>query len=369
MTATGASTYKLAPSMIRVVKEIDDFLLRWVTPMLRQTGYRKSHHMYRKRFGDGDWAVFSFRDYPLPNARGSFLAEASFVPARLLEWFNYSHPTQAMKQPTGWLMYWSNPLPPSEGHTWAYESDAERELCAAELIDRLHAVAGLFQRFGENPKLLASAVLEQKPPALRELSTLASHFHHPAWRAAVLVDRGSSPELRQAVADADQFPALRLRDWVQTHVDLGGSPAATEQEPAESTGWFQIEGGRYDYLLSGEHGAVASASTFHLDGREYPIRVLSTVAVFVQLDATAAGALAGDLELSRLFRRAGIGACVRTCPRHWSHSLIGYGFRRSTETPYWCSAAKAVPITPPSSDSDSCRTEREGWVRHSAEWR
>jgi hypothetical protein len=75
----------------------------------------------------------------------------------------------------------------------------------------------------------------------------------------------------------------------------------------EPTGSFDTDEGRWDHLISREHGALASESSVHLDGYEYPIRVLSTVGIYVQLTADVAQALAGGTALATRFRRTGIG--------------------------------------------------------------
>jgi hypothetical protein len=138
------------------VKEIDDFLPRWVTPALSARGYRKSSHTYRKHFESGDWGVLSFRGSPLTDVRGSFVADASFVPAPLFDWFNFAHPGLAMKQPTGWWGDWGNPLTSLHGSGWQYQTDAERAICGALLVDRLAEVASQFDRFAAEPDLLVS---------------------------------------------------------------------------------------------------------------------------------------------------------------------------------------------------------------------
>jgi hypothetical protein len=74
-----------------------------------------------------------------------------------------------------------------------------------------------------------------------------------------------------------------------------------------TSGWFDIGDGQNDYRWSAEQGAVLRESSFHLDGGEYPCRILSSLAVFVQLSEEGAAALAGGVQLAALFRRAGVG--------------------------------------------------------------
>lgn len=200
------------------MKEIDDFLPRWVTPALSPQGYRKSSHTYRKHFASGDWAVFSFRGYPLPDARGSFLADASFVPGPLFDWFNFANPGLAMKQPTGWWADWANPLNVLGGSGWAYRSDAERDICGGLLVDRLGEVCSLFDHFAGEPDLLLSLVLSRERHDFDELPLFDLHLQRAPWRAALLIRRGPSPELEQALADADAYPNLRMRQWAEHYL-------------------------------------------------------------------------------------------------------------------------------------------------------
>ena len=204
------------------MKEIDDFLPRWVTPALSPRGYRKSSHTYRKRFESGDWGVLSFRGYPL-GVRGSFLADASFVPGPLFDWFNFAHPDLAMKQPTGWWADWGNPLSPRHGTSWEYETDAERDACGALMVDRLDAVVSLFDRLAAEPDLLVSLALTREQPSFEELPLLGNHLRHPTWRAALLIRRGPSAELEQALADANAYPVLRLRRWAEHYLMSNGA--------------------------------------------------------------------------------------------------------------------------------------------------
>jgi hypothetical protein len=75
----------------------------------------------------------------------------------------------------------------------------------------------------------------------------------------------------------------------------------------EPSGSFDTGEERRGHLISREPGALASESSVHLDGSEYPIRVLSTVGIYVQLTADVAEALAGGTALATRFRRTGIG--------------------------------------------------------------
>jgi hypothetical protein len=73
------------------VKEIDDFLPRWVTPALSARGYRKSSHTYRKHFESGDWGLFSFTSFPasLP-AVGLFTFWLRATEDASVPWFGYA---------------------------------------------------------------------------------------------------------------------------------------------------------------------------------------------------------------------------------------------------------------------------------------
>jgi hypothetical protein len=200
------------------VKEIDDFLPRWVTPSLSPRGYRKSAHTYRKRFESGDWGVFSFTGFPLPDVRGSFTAAAAFVPAPLFDWFNFAHPDAATKQPYASWINWGNPVKSLHGGDWQYQTDAEREICGGMLVERLTEVADLFDRFDSEPDLLLSLALAGKQQTFDELPWFGHHLEHPTWRAALLIRRGPSPGLEQALADADAYPILRLRQWADGYL-------------------------------------------------------------------------------------------------------------------------------------------------------
>jgi hypothetical protein len=75
----------------------------------------------------------------------------------------------------------------------------------------------------------------------------------------------------------------------------------------QPTGWFDVGNGQMDYLYSTEPDAVMNVSSVHLDGHEYPFRMLSASSVHIQLVPDVAQVLAGGSELSTLFRRAGVG--------------------------------------------------------------
>jgi len=144
--------------------------------------------------------VLSFRGYPLGVREASWLTRRSF-PARSSTGFNFAHPDLSMKQPTGWWADWGNPLSPRHGTSWEYETDAERDACGALMVDRLDAVVSLFDRLAAEPDLLVSLALTREQPSFEELPLLGNHLRHPTWRAALLIRRGPSAELEQALAD------------------------------------------------------------------------------------------------------------------------------------------------------------------------
>ena len=76
----------------------------------------------------------------------------------------------------------------------------------------------------------------------------------------------------------------------------------------EPTGWFQDEdSGGWDRVRGDERGSIGRESTVHIDGTDYPIRVRSHGGIEIQLSPAVGAALAGDVPLSTMFRRAGIG--------------------------------------------------------------
>lgn len=206
--------------IIADVREIDDFLSRFVTRVLSERGFRKSSHTYRKRYESGDWSIFSFRGYPLPDVRGSFHVDASFVPKPMWDWFMATRPKLAKKQPTGQWIYWGTPLGPLAGlaNRWEYQTDTERELTASLLADRLAEVSNLFDTFAEEPDLLLSQVLTSEPTPFPELPLFHHHLRHHVWRVALLARRGPSTQLNAAVAASDPYPALQLRHWVDDYL-------------------------------------------------------------------------------------------------------------------------------------------------------
>lgn len=203
------------------MKEIDDFLPRYVTPALRARGFRKSGHTYRKRFESGDWSIFSFRGYPL-GIRGSFLAEASFVPAPVWDWFVYTRPNLATKQPQGWWE-WSSALGPRHaGGNWTYETDLERELVGAVLADRLDEVAPLFDEFAAEPAWLVSLAMSDEKQDFDQLPQLGAKFRSSVWRACLFARAGMAPELESVLVDTDSHPAMGLRRWAEHY---GATPS------------------------------------------------------------------------------------------------------------------------------------------------
>lgn len=206
------------------MKEIDDFLPRWVTPALAPLGFRKSSHTYRRCYPNGDWTVFSFRARPLPDVRGNFLVDASFIPEPLFDWFNFANPDLTMNRPTGWWIDWGTPLKALHGNDWQYQSDAEREICGAFLEDRLTEVATLFGRFAAEPDLLVSmALAPDEWPQCESVPLFAQHLRKATWRTALLIRRGSTPELEQTLAECDPHPHLRMREWVDSYLARAGA--------------------------------------------------------------------------------------------------------------------------------------------------
>ena len=195
------------------MNEIDDFLARQVTPVLQPLSYRKSAHTYRKQYPNGDWAVFGFRSFPV-GVLGSFLVDAAFVPEPLFDRFCFAAPALASKAPTANWINWANPITsPAETGDWEYDTDAERTARAAELAERLTAAASLMDALGADPDILVDAALRPGTNRFPELSWLDRNLWRPEWRAAVLIRRGPSAELDAAIAEADSYPTLRLREW------------------------------------------------------------------------------------------------------------------------------------------------------------
>jgi hypothetical protein len=205
--------------MLFIVKEIDDFLRRWVTPALAPRGYRKASHTFRKRFEGGDWGAFSFRSYPLSGTRGSLIATATFIPDPLHDWFNFTHPDLATKLPnTEWSYWGGSRVTNLHGGDWQYETDAERDICGGMLVERLHGVADLLDRFGSEPEFLVAEAWKEELQPFDDLPGFHHHLRHPAWRVALLIRRGPSPELAQALDEADAAPYFHLREWAGYYV-------------------------------------------------------------------------------------------------------------------------------------------------------
>lgn len=198
--------------------ELDDFLARWVTPMLAARGYRKSRHTYRKQFTNGDWSVLSFRGYPL-GILGSFLVDAAFVPAPMWEWFRFRSPQLAGKAPTGWWSDWGAPLPADDSPIWRYATVGQRDDVGARLADRLAAVVDQYDRFGTDPDVLLALALDPERAAADPAPVSGSHLAHDhKYRACLLIRRGWTPELERELAWSDAFPALRLRQWATQYL-------------------------------------------------------------------------------------------------------------------------------------------------------
>lgn len=199
-------------------KELDELLRRFVTPVLSMRGLRKSGHSYRKRYEGGDWAVISFRGHPT-GLRGSFLAEASFVPDPTWDWFCFQSPSLATTKPQGWWLDWSNPLAPhNEGSIWTYETDDERNTVASVLIDRLNEVVTLFDGLAASPQRQLALVLDAEVHNFGELPHLGRKFQSRTWRTCLLARAGYNHELEEALQQADLYPNLRLRPWVEYYV-------------------------------------------------------------------------------------------------------------------------------------------------------
>jgi hypothetical protein len=193
------------------VAELDDFLARWAHPMLAARGYRKSRHTFRKRFSGG-WSVLSFRAYRL-GIRGSFHADASFVPEPLFDWFSFRSPDLAGKEPTGWWMDWATPLRASLGNDWRYESVGQAEDRGILLGERLAEVVERFDEFGVDEDALLRLVLHPESFQSEAIPLFQHCLRRPTYRASVLIRRGHSPELASILDWSDEYPALRLRDW------------------------------------------------------------------------------------------------------------------------------------------------------------
>lgn len=82
----------------------------------------------------------------------------------------------------------------------------------------------LFDRFAAEPDLLVSLALTRERHRFDdEIPLFGNHLRHPTWRAALLIRRGPSPELEQALTDADAYPLLHLRQWAAHYVMANGA--------------------------------------------------------------------------------------------------------------------------------------------------
>lgn len=197
--------------------ELDDFLARWAHPVLAARGYRKSRHTFRKRFSEG-WSVVSFRSNPV-GVLGSFNADASFVPEPLFDWFKFTSPGLAGKEPTGSWVVWSTPLRAGSGNDWRYESAGQREDRGILLGERLAEVVDRFDEFGASQDALLRLVLRPEQFASNAIPMFKTRLAYPPYRASVLIWRGPSPELDATLNWSDAYPALRLREWADHYLD------------------------------------------------------------------------------------------------------------------------------------------------------
>lgn len=180
----------------------------------------------------------------------------------------------------------------------------------------------------------ASARLEQMRGVLFAIKSYESHGRdHPAVFNAVvssLIDLGDiAATLPPEVTDSEpgvRWDAIRdLRRLVDEDAEslqrqvwpvVDGLLPLTDTflgmrfrmpyEP-EPTGWFQDDEGRLEMVRGDAPGSVWRQSSVYLDGIEYPIQVRSHAGIEIQLSTEVAAILAGDVPLSTLFRRAGIG--------------------------------------------------------------
>jgi hypothetical protein len=198
--------------------ELDDFLARWVTGMLAARGYRKSRHTYRKQFSSGDWSVLSFRGNPT-GILGSFLVDASFVPAPMWDWFQFRSPSLAGKAPTGWWMDWSAPVAAEDFPAWRYETAKQRDRVGTLLAYRSAEIVDQYDRFGTDPDALLGLALDPDRASSETTPLSVWHLRHDRkYLACLLIRRGWSPELERELQWSDEFPALRLREWAEQFI-------------------------------------------------------------------------------------------------------------------------------------------------------
>lgn len=184
--------------------------------MLAARGYRKSRHTFRKRFSNG-WSVLSFRAYPL-GILGSFLVDASFVPEPLFDWFKFTSPGLAGREPTGWWMHWATPLRASLGNDWRYETVGQAEDRDILLGERLAEVVDRFDEFGADQDALLRLVLRPEHFESDAIPSFKRCLARPTYRASVLISRGHSPELDSILDWSDAYPSLELREWADRYL-------------------------------------------------------------------------------------------------------------------------------------------------------
>jgi hypothetical protein len=194
------------------VAELDDFVARWASPLLAARGYRKSRLTYRKQYRSGAWSVLSFRARPT-GILGRFLADASFVPGPLFDWFRFRSPDLAGDEPTGWWLDWGTPLRAGGGNTWEYDSEGQREDKGILLGERLAEVVDRFDEFGVDDDALVRLVLDPERFTSEALPLFHTHLRRGTYRASVLIGHGPSTELDEVLDWSDDYPALRLREW------------------------------------------------------------------------------------------------------------------------------------------------------------
>jgi hypothetical protein len=120
------------------------------------------------------------------------------------------------------------------------------------------------------------------------LPPLGSHLRHPAWRTALLLDRGPSSELEKRSLRPTSSQRCAYASGRKPRVATSPPAPRPSRDPLRRSNRCRPVTADTDHLLSAEYGPVAHETSFHLDGRECPCRVLTATAVHVQLSAEAA---------------------------------------------------------------------------------
>ncbi len=158
------------------MNHLDSFVRDWVSPVMKEAGYRKSGNLFRRTSDDGSSAFLQFSSYRIDENATVFEVEFFIVPISYWKWLNRD--LESLPKMNGAGAFVSERVfPPDElAHTvdgavrfryrWAFSTDATRAACGSELVSRLRdSVLPKLEALLDGPALLAE-VAHPTPPMI-----------------------------------------------------------------------------------------------------------------------------------------------------------------------------------------------------------